>query len=640
MPQAPLIPRSVLFGNPDKMNVRLSPDGRYISFIAPHEGVLNVWVGLRRDWKQAKPVTFDNKRGIRNHFWMHQPGFVLYLQDQEGNESWHLYRVNLETNEVTDLTPFDGIHAQVVKISKRDPEHILIGLNNRQPEFHDLHKLNITTGDMQLLEENNQFAGYLADWDLTPRLAMKMTPDGGSELYKKEQQQWKLFQSIGMEDLITTGPLGFDETGQILYMQDSRGRNTSALMTLELETGQQTLIAADNQADMSDALFHPTTKKVQAFASTFERKKWRILDKEITDDFEYLNSAQPGEVEIIDRTHADDWWIVAYLRDDGPIKYYLYRPKTKKAKYLFSQNQQLQKQPLVSMESVVIPTRDGKKMVSYLSVPKATKKPLPMVLLVHGGPTVRDTWGYNSLHQWLANRGYAVLSVNYRGSTGFGKDFIVAGYGQWAGKAHDDLVDAAKWAINEGITDAQKVAIMGGSYGGYATLVGLSMTPDVFACGVDIVGPSSLQTLLESVPAYWKPALDMLKVRIGGDHETEKGRAFLKTQSPLTYADNITKPLLIGQGANDPRVKQAESDQIVSAMQRKGIPVTYVLYSDEGHGFARPENRLSFYAVTEKFLARTLGGRLEPVGQDFKGSSIEIKIDDGVVQGADQAVGG
>ncbi|MEN8236551.1 MAG: S9 family peptidase [Pseudomonadota bacterium] len=638
MPQTALIPRAVLFGNPDKMNVRLSPDGQHISFIAPYEGILNVWVGPRGDWSQAKPVTFDKNRGIRNHFWTYESGFVLYLQDQDGNEDWHLYRVNLATNSVTDLTPFENIHAQVVKTSHRTPKHILVGLNNRQPEFHDLHRLNVKTGKMELIEENNQFAGFLADWDLTPRLAMQMTSDGGSKIFKKEGKQWNLFQRIDMEDLITTSPLGFDATGQILYMQDSRDRNTSALIMLDMQSGAQTLIAKDNQADMSDALFHPTTKKVEAFASTYKRKRWQILHKEIAADFEYLKTVHPGEVEIVDRTHRDDFWVVAYLRDDGPMEYFLYEREAKQAHYLFSQNQSLKEQSLVPMQPVVIQARDGKQMVSYLSIPKDSKGPVPMVLLVHGGPTVRDTWGYNAQHQWLANRGYAVLSVNYRGSTGFGKDFIVAGYGEWAGKAHDDLVDAANWAVAEGIAEPQKVAIMGGSYGGYATLVGLTMTPEVFACGVDIVGPSNLQTLLESVPAYWTPALDMLKVRIGGDHETEEGREFLKSQSPLTYVEQITKPLLIGQGANDPRVKQAESDQIVAAMQRKAIPVTYVLYPDEGHGLARPENRLSFYAVTEMFLAQSLGGRQEAVGSDFTGSSIEIKVGDGAVKAAKSAV--
>ncbi len=634
MTTANLIPRTVLFGNPDKLSVQLSPDGKHISFIAPHEGILNVWVGPREDWRQAKPITHDKKRGIRSYFWTYHPDYVLYSQDKDGDENWHLYRVNLATQEVVDLTPFENIHAQVVKVSDRFVNKILVGINQRSPQFHDIFELNLQTGELALLEENNEFSGYLADWDLKVRLAMRMTPDGGSQILKKNGKEWEVFQTIGMEDLITTQPLGFDPTGNILYMAESRERNTSALTSLDLISGEKTVIAQDDRADLSDALFNPITRKVEAFASTYTRKQWQILDDAIAQDLAYLKTVKDGEVEIVDRTHRDDFWIVAYLRDDGPVEYFLYDRTAKQASYLFAQNAALENQPLVPMHPVVIKSRDGLDLVSYLSLPTTAKgkarpdKPLPMVLVVHGGPTVRDTWGYSALHQWLANRGYAVLSVNYRGSTGLGKNFIVAGYGQWAGKSHDDLIDAVNWAIAEGIADADKVAIMGGSYGGYATLVGLTMTPDVFACGVDIVGPSNLQTLLESVPEYWKPALDMLKVRIGGDHETAEGREFLKSQSPLTYADNIKKPLLIGQGANDPRVKQTESDQIVAAMQNKEVPVTYVLYPDEGHGFARPENRLSFFAVTESFLAHSLGGAHQPVGDDFSGSSIDIKVDD------------
>ena len=399
MAEIPLIPRTVLFGNPDKMNVSLSPDSQYISFIAPVEGVLNVWVGPREDWTKAKPITSDKKRGIRSHFWTHQPNCVFYLQDQDGNEDWHLYRVNLDTHEITDLTPFEKIHAQVVKVSQKKPELMLIGLNNRTPEFHDLHHLNLETGELSLVEENNEFAGFVCDWDLNPRLAMRMQPDGGSELLKKDEDGWKHFQSISMEDLITTGPLGFDASNKMLYMQDSRNRNTSALMCLDLQTGQETMIARDEKADMSDALFHPQTKKVEAFASTYLRKHWQILDPELSKDFEYLKQLQPGEMEIIDRTYADDFWMVVYSYDDAPVQYYLYDREQQKADYLFSQNKDLEGQALVPMRSVVIPSRDGKELVSYLSLPEgAGGKPVPMVLVVHGGPTVRDTWGYSSLH--------------------------------------------------------------------------------------------------------------------------------------------------------------------------------------------------------------------------------------------------
>jgi dipeptidyl aminopeptidase/acylaminoacyl peptidase len=336
----------------------------------------------------------------------------------------------------------------------------------------------------------------------------------------------------------------------------------------------------------------------------------------------------------------DTKWTVAYVLDNGPVKYYLYERPARKARFLFTNRPELETLKLAHMHPVVIKSRDGLNLVSYLSLPLGSDpnnygrpaSPLPLVLNVHGGPWARDSWGYDPYHQWLTNRGYAVLSVNFRGSTGFGKDFINAGDHEWAGKTQDDLVDAVQWAISERIADPQKVAIMGGSYGGYATLVGLTFTPDLFACGVDIVGPSSLLTLLESIPPYWKPILDMFAARVG-DPRTEEGRKFLQERSPLPRVDQIRRPLLIGQGANDPRVKQAESDRIVAAMQEKKIPVTYVLFSDEGHGFARPENNMAFNAVTEAFLATQLGGRFEPIGKDFEGSTIQVPA------GADQVPG-
>jgi dipeptidyl aminopeptidase/acylaminoacyl peptidase len=343
---------------------------------------------------------------------------------------------------------------------------------------------------------------------------------------------------------------------------------------------------------------------------------------------------------VASRTLDDKTWIVAYTMDDGPVRYYLYDRDKKEAKFLFTNRKSLEGQPLAKMHPEVIKSRDGLNLVSYLTLPIDSdpdhagrpKGPLPMVLLVHGGPWGRDNWGYNSQHQLLANRGYAVLSVNYRGSTGLGKKFTNAGNKEWAAKMHDDLIDAVEWAISEKIADPKRVAIVGGSYGGYATLVGLTFTPERFACGVDIVGPSNLFTLLSTIPAYWAPALQMFKDRVG-DPTTPEGKKLLNERSPLNFVDKIERPLLIGQGANDPRVKQAESDQIVRAMQNKQVPLTYVLFPDEGHGFARPENNLAFFAVAEAFLARQLGGRYQPIGNDFDGSTITSP------EGSDQSPG-
>lgn len=366
-------------------------------------------------------------------------------------------------------------------------------------------------------------------------------------------------------------------------------------------------------------------------AFDYDRRRWEVVDGEIVEDFSRLSALVDGELEVLFRSLDDRLWLVAYVRDSGPTLYYLYDREARAEKFLFSDRPELEDYTLARMYPVVIEARDGLKLVSYLSLPPGEdrggrpERPLPMVLFVHGGPWSRDKWGFHSWHQWLANRGYAVLSVNFRGSTGFGKSFVNAANREWAGKMHQDLIDAVEWAVREGIAERERVAIMGGSYGGYSTLVGLTFTPEVFCCGVDIVGPSSLVTLLENIPPYWMPMRPLLSVRVG-DPQNPEDREFLWDRSPLKYADRIQKPLLIGQGANDPRVKKQESDQIVQALQGKGIPVIYVLYPDEGHGFLRQENRLSFTAIAEAFLGRFLGGRAEPIGDDFRGASLTIPV--------------
>jgi dipeptidyl aminopeptidase/acylaminoacyl peptidase len=637
-PQAPpasvagieLIPREILFGNPDKTQARISPDGTKLSYLAPVDGVLNVFVGPVDDPDAAKPVTDDKYRGIRAYFWAFGSGHILYIQDKGGDEDWHVYRVDLATEETKDLTPIDKVNAQIQQVSDKFPDELLIGLNDRDPRYHDIYRVNIGSGELELVQQNPDFASFVTDDDYQVRFASKYLPDGGMQLYEPDGEGgWKEFEKIPFEDTLTTGTIGFDKSGKILYMTDSRDRDTAALAEINLENDEEKILAQNDKADVGSVLVHPTEKNLQAVSFNYEQIEWDVLDEAIQEDIDYLRSAAEGELQVASRTLDDSKWIVAYLKDDGPTAYYLYDRPAKKATLLFTSRKALEGLPLAKMHPVVVKSRDGLEMVNYLTLPKASdpdntgrpSEPLPMVLLVHGGPWGRDTWGYDAQHQWLANRGYAVLSVNYRGSTGFGKNFTNAGNKQWAAKMHDDLIDAVEWAKEQKIADPEKIAIMGGSYGGYATLVGLTFTPEVFNCGVDIVGPSNLQTLLSTIPPYWAPAMELFKNRVG-DPTSEEGQALLKERSPLTYVDKIQKPLLIGQGANDPRVKQAEADQIVGAMQAKKIPVTYVLFPDEGHGFARPSNRLAFYAVAEAFLAEQSGGRYEPIGKAFAGSTI------------------
>ena len=647
-----LIPRSVLFGNPEKAMARLSPDGKWISYLAPVEGILNVWVGPADDISQAKPVTEDKIRDIRGYSWAYNGKQILYSQDKAGDENWHVYATNVETGETKDLTPLDDIHARIQETSQDFPNEILVGLNDREPRFHDIWQVSLETGERTLVQQNTGVAAYVTDDDFKVRFAFNFTPDGGQVLLKPkvegetgEGAEWEEFIKVGPEDAMNTGPAGFDKTGRILYVQDSRERDTGALFALNLDTGEKTLVAEDPRADVGSAITHPTEKTLQAVSFTYSRTEWKILDESIQPDLDYLNSVEDGELVVTGRTLDDTQWTVAYVLDDGPLKFYRYDRPNRKVEYLFSSRTGLEQYEFVKMHTPVIKSRDGLNLVSYLSLPAGSdpdgdgrpNEPLPMVLDVHGGPWARDGWGYNSSHQWLANRGYAVLSVNYRGSTGFGKNFVNAANGEWAGKMHDDLIDAVNWAVDEGIAQRDKVAIMGGSYGGYATLVGVTFTPEVFACGVDIVGPSSLVTLLENIPPYWYSFLPVMKIRVG-DVDTEAGREELLKRSPLTLVDKIEKPLLIGQGANDPRVTQLEADQIVESMTSKNIPVTYVLYPDEGHGFSGEDNRMSFNAVTEAFLAENLGGRFEPVGSDFDEASLYVPVGAGHVPGVAEAL--
>jgi dipeptidyl aminopeptidase/acylaminoacyl peptidase len=630
----PLIPRKVLFGNPDRAGVRMSHDGKNISWLSPVDGVMNIWVAPADDLAAAKAVTADKKRGITSYFWAYDNEHIVYLQDKDGDENTRAYALHVATLAVKDLTPFAETQARIEETSPEFPGELLVGLNDRDKRLHDLYRVSLTTGERTLVQLNEGYSGFGTDSKFRVRLAARVRPDGGvSYLKRADDGSFQPYLDVDHEDAQGTSPQGYDRAGEVLYLRESRGRDTSALYEMNLATGASRLLAEDPKADVGGALAHPATGRVQAVSFNYEKPHWKVLDTAVQGDLDVLERVDEGELLVLSRTLADDRWIVAFLRDDAPVRYHVYDRATKQARFLFTNRKDLEGLPLVRMFPVVIPSRDGLSLVSYLSLPHESDptrsgrpgKPLPMVLDVHGGPWARDGWGYNPVHQWLANRGYAVLSVNFRGSTGFGKRFLNAANGEWAGKMHDDLLDAVDWAVKSGIADRTKVAISGGSYGGYATLVGLTFTPEVFACGVDVVGPSSLLTLLQSVPPYWKPQLAMMRKRVA-DETTEEGKRHLLERSPLTRVDRIQRPLLIGQGANDPRVKQHEADQIVKAMTEKGIPVTYVLYPDEGHGFQRPPNRLSFQAITEAFLAPILGGRAEPLGDDLEGSTLKVPV--------------
>jgi len=539
-----LIPRDLLFGNPDRASPQLSHDGKFLSFLAPVNGVLNVWVGPADNPQAAKPVTADKKRGIRSHFWAYTNRHILYLQDLDGDENWRVYSVDLESRKTTDLTPLKNVQARIDAVSYKFPDDVLVSLNDRDPALHDVYRLNILTGERKLLQKNSGYAGFVTDNDYHARLAIKFTPDGGNAYDKPDGKGgWIDFLKVPQEDSLTTSPVGFNKSGDVLYLIDSRKRDTGALTTLNLENDKQELIAENQRADAGEVMTQPTENTIQAVSFTYVRQHWVFQDKAVEEDFKTLKQVAHGEISVVSRTKDDQQWVVAFLLDNGPVRYYHYDRPTKKSTFLFTNRSALSAWNLPKMQPITITSRDGLNLVCYLTLPAGVKEtgngrpfePVPLVLDVHGGPWGRDRWGLDPLHQFLANRGYAVLSVNFRGSTGFGKKFVNAGDKEWAGKMHDDLLDAVNWAIAEKICPSDKVAIMGGSYGGYATLVGMTFTPDVFACGVDIVGPSNLFTLLKSIPPYWKPLLDLFKVRVG-DPDTADGKKLLEARSPLNRA--------------------------------------------------------------------------------------------------------
>jgi dipeptidyl aminopeptidase/acylaminoacyl peptidase len=629
----PLIERAKLFGNPVKANGRISPDGKWLSWTAPRDGVLNLWVAPVDNPDAAKPMTNERERPIRQYFWSPDSRRVLFIQDKGGDENFLLYGVDVATGKQVTLTPFKKTRAEIVGASNVHKDRILVGLNNRDAKWHDVYSLNLTSGKLTLVQRNDGYAGFLADNDLKLRMALKSRDDGGTDYYRitNGMIEPKPFAIVTLEDSLTTSPAGFTADGKTLYWIDSRGRNTAALIAQDVATGSTTVLAESAKADISDTLQNPKSLRIEAYRAEYLKPEWSALDKDIGASLEWLKFKLGASPVVQARTDADDKWIVSADRVIEPSSVYLFDRKAGSLTKLYTGRPELIGAPLVPMWPVEIKSRDGLILPSYLTLPAGADanhdgradRPVPLVLVVHGGPWGRDNYGYNSYHQWLANRGYAVLSVNYRASTGFGKDFITAGNLQWGRKMHDDLIDSVDWAIANGVTTPDKVAIMGGSYGGYATLAGLTMTPDKFACGVDIVGPSNLFTMLGTIPAYWESFKQQFYQRMGNP-TTEDGRALLKAASPLTYADKIKKPLLIGQGANDPRVNKKESDQIVDSMKAKNIPVTYALFPDEGHGFARPQNNIAFNAVAENFLQTCLGGRSEPIGDALKGSTIQV----------------
>jgi dipeptidyl aminopeptidase/acylaminoacyl peptidase len=628
-----LIPRDVLFGNPERISPHISPDGTRLAWIAPRDGVLNVWVApvgpSGVDWDAAAAVTDDTDRGIRMFAWARDGRHLLYLQDTGGDENWRLYDVDLEASPAAaggqtspaaggrtnwakrDLTPYEGIQARIIATRKSHRDEVLVGMNRENPQLHDVYLLDLKTGELAKLIENPGYAGWIADEDMVVRGALNPLPEGGFDLLVRDDAEadWRTLLTISADDAPNSNVLAFTGDGKSLIAISSLGVNTGRLVRIDLASGGEQVLLEDPDADVTGAMLHPDTREPQIGLVLKDRTEYHVLDPAVEPDYEAIRALNTGDPRPIGRDEADTTWLIAFTDDARPARYYAYDRAARTGSFLFDSRPELARYELARMEPFSFTTRDGLTVHGYVTFPPGGgRSGLPAVLDVHGGPQVRDVWGWDPGAQWFANRGYLCIQVNYRGSTGYGKAFVNAGDREWGAKMHNDLIDAVGYVVEQGWADRDRIAIYGGSYGGYAALVGAAFTPDVFRCAVDIVGPSNLQTLLETIPPYWAPAKAQLYKRVGNP---ETDQEFLWSRSPLSRARDIRIPLLIAQGANDPRVKQAESEQIVAALAEAGIDYEYMLFPDEGHGFAKPENRLKFYAAAERFLAKYLGGRFE-----------------------------
>jgi len=623
--QAPaLIDREVFFGNPEYAGAQISPDGKYISFIKPYKDTMNVWVkGVDEPFASARPMTADTARPVRQYFWSRDGKFILFVQDKGGDENFNVYAVNpadkpsagSDVPAARNITDAKGIRAMIQAVPKSDPDSIYVGINDRDKAWHDLYKVKISTGERTLVSENHdRYQGMIFDNADKVRLAVRSAQNGDTEILKigADGKATMIYSCNAFE---TCAPLGFNKDNKRVYIQTNKG--DADLISLELmdaETGKTEKVESDpmGKVDLDAVNFSDVTHDI--IATTYEDDRVRIYwkDKSYENDYNLIKKKLGDrEISFNSSTADESKFIVATFSDVDPGTVWLFDRKSKNLTTLYQVREKLDRKALSPMKAIRYKSSDGLEIPAYLTLPKGVDaKNLPVIAFPHGGPWGRDSWGYNSFAQFLANRGYAVLQPNFRASTGYGKKFLNAGNNEWGQKMQDDITWGVKYLVDQGIADPKRIGIMGGSYGGYATLAGVAFTPDTYSAAVAIVAPSNLQTLLESIPPYWEAVRTLFYKRMG-DPNTPEGLAQMKRQSPLYSADKIKTPLMVVQGANDPRVNKREADQIVIALRDRNYPVEYLVAPDEGHGFARPVNNSAMIAASEKFLAKHLGGRFQ-----------------------------
>ena len=638
---SPLIDREMFFGDPEYAGAQVSPNGAYVSFLKPYQDVMNVWVkGIDEPFDAARAVTADTTRPVSSYFWSQDGQYILYIQDKGGDENYHVYvadptaEADAETGvpPARNVTDYEDTRARIYSVPEATPSEIIVGLNDRDSQWHDVYRVDLETGERTLLLQNDDnLSGFSFDLDGDLRLATRTTNTGGTEVLRVDDDTLTSVYTCTVEE--TCSPLRFHKDGERVYMISNQGdRDLTALTLFNPETQEETVVESDpeGQVDFGGAEFSDETDELVATYYLGDRLRIYPKDGQIEQDLAFLRSELPeGEIYFGASTKDETKHIVRVQRDVDPGSTYLYDRSGPSVERLYRSRPELSSDHLASMEAIRYTARDGLKIPAYLTTPKGMEaKNLPVVVLPHGGPWARDSWGYNSFVQFLANRGYAVLQPNFRGSTGYGKEFLNAGNGEWGtGAMQHDITDGVQYLIDEGIADPDRVAIMGGSYGGYATLAGLTFTPDVYAAGISIVGPSNIITLLNSIPPYWASVRKLFNERVG-DPDDPEDRERLRAQSPFFHADQIDDPLLVIQGANDPRVKKTESDQIVVAARENDADVEYMVAPDEGHGFQKENNRLAMFAEIERFLAEQVGGRAqEEISGDLSGHLASLMVD-------------
>lgn len=598
------IPLEVLFGNPQKVCVRLAANGSKIAYLKPdaHDR-LQVWVADIFG-QNERQVTANDHRSITSFMWSYDNQHVLYLQDINGNENWSLYQTDIVTCETKQLTQFENVQVRVLRYRREFPDFIVLAINHESKKRHDPYLLNLKTGELTLLGISPDNAlDLVIDHDLKFLGAVVSLDDGSREFVVRDNNHWKLILTHGYQDQFE--PCLLSKDNRYLYAFSSINSNSKNVIKIDLHHPESIeLIASDPVYDATSVMYDINTYELQAVRFDRERQEWLIVDENLKSDFAYLQQLHHGDFNIVSRTNDDNLWIVAFDQDIGPVGYFLYDRIVKKATFLFYHRPDLVKYNLQPMHPITFQARDGLMIHGYMTYPANYQDgKVPLVVYVHGGPWLRDSWGYDPVAQWFANRGYAVLQINFRGSTGYGKAFLNAGNKQWGKKMLDDLVDGAIWAQTDGHIDANRIAIYGGSYGGYAALCGATFTQGVFKCAVDLCGRSNLFSRFTTIPEYWKAYIAMQKHRIG---DPDKEAELLRSASPLFFADQIKIPLFIAHGTNDPRINSEESDKIVELLKKNNVPYEYLTFPDEGHNFIKAHNRLTCFAAIEKFLEKYL----------------------------------